>query len=131
MPTREIRYCNTDLDLTAPFDLAPLSEALAALNVFSLGIHQHHPGTWTSSFETGAFGAPQPNITALLDAIDRLDPVSFGLWKKCTVRDFNLGYECGETPRVFQQGVSADNLARMAALGLSLRITLYPITFKD
>lgn len=126
MPSREIRYSNTDLDLAAPFDLAPLSEALAARDVFSLGVHQHHPGVWTSSFETGAFGDPEPNITALLDAIDRLDPGSLALWKKCTVRDFNLEYECGETPRVFQQAVSADNLARMAAHGLSLRITLYP-----
>ena len=126
MANLEIRYCNTDLDLTARFDLTPLSDALAALDVFSLGIHQHEPGIWAASFETGAFGDPEPNIAALLDAIDRLDPPFREPWEKCSTREFNLGYECGDTPWPFQQGVSTDNLARMAVPGLSFRITLYP-----
>lgn len=126
MENLEIRYCNTDLDLTARFDLTPLSDAFAALDVFSLGIHQHEPGIWSASFETGAFGDPEPNIAALLDAIELLDPDSRGLWAQCSTREFNLGYECGDTPWPFQQGVSSNILARMAKLGLSFRITLYP-----
>lgn len=131
MELSEIRYCNTDLDPTARFDLAPLSDAFAALEVYSLGVHQHETGIWSASFETGAFGDPEPNIAALLDAIDHLDPRSRDLWEQCSTREFNLGYECGDTPWPFQQGVSADNLARMAVLGLSFRITLYPISRND
>lgn len=122
----EIKYSNTDLDLVAPFDLAPLAEALEERDVLSLGIFQHVEGTWVSSFETGCFAQPEDHISALLAAIESLEPQSRTLWDACGSREFNIGYECGTEPWAFNQGVSLDSLRRMGALGISLRITLYP-----
>ena len=122
----EITYSNTDLDLVASFDLAPLSSALESRGVDSLGIFQHVEGTWVSSFETGLFDQPEDHIAALLDAIESLDSESRRLWDACSSREFNIGYECGTEPWAFNQGVSVSSLQRMTVLGISLRITLYP-----
>lgn len=122
----EITYSNTDLDLVASFDLAPLASALESRGVDSLGIFQHVEGTWVSSFETGCFGQPEDHIAALLDAIESLDPESRKLWDACSSREFNIGYECGAGPWAFNQGVSLDSIRSMGVLGIALRVTLYP-----
>ena len=42
------------------------------------------------------------------------------------LREFNIGYDCGEEPWAFNQGLSAETLRRVAAVKASLRWTLYP-----
>jgi hypothetical protein len=63
---------------------------------------------------------------ALLTAIEALDPKSRIQWDACVIREFNIGYDCGDEPRAFSHGLTASTLARVAALSISLRITLYP-----
>jgi hypothetical protein len=48
------------------------------------------------------------------------------LWSACTTRVFDIGYECGEGPLSFHNNIAPSILARVAAVGASLRITLYP-----
>jgi hypothetical protein len=48
------------------------------------------------------------------------------VWAGCTLREFNIGYDCGDRPWAFEQGLSTGLLGRIAAVGASLRITLYP-----
>ena len=45
---------------------------------------------------------------------------------QCTTREFNLGYDCGAEPWAFNQGLSSELLGRIAAVGASLRLTIYP-----
>jgi len=48
------------------------------------------------------------------------------VWSGYSRREFNIGYDCGSKPWAFNQGLSSQLLGRMAAVGASLRITLYP-----
>src|SRR5205823_4441995 len=84
-------------------------------------------GLWHVTFETeDQHGEPEPNIAAMLDVIEPLAEPLRSVWAGCLLREFNIGYECGLEPSAFNQGLSAELLGRMAAVGASLRITLYP-----
>jgi len=92
-----------------------------------LHVEQRDDGRWFATLETGEqFSEPEPNITAFLNVIEAFaDPVRESRLS-CDVREFNLGYDCGDEPWAFNHGLTAATLARMVALGISLRITLYP-----
>jgi hypothetical protein len=124
---REIHYLNTDLDLVAEHDLTALAAALDSRGVFPLHVDQRDDGKWYATLETEEqFAQPQANIVALLTAIEALDASARALWSGCSSREFNLGYDCGDEPWAFNHQLTPETLARMAALGISLRITLYP-----
>ncbi|MEZ4733918.1 MAG: hypothetical protein R3E79_43050 [Caldilineaceae bacterium] len=58
--------------------------------------------------------------------IEALAPEDKAMWSRCTVKEFNLGYQCGTEPRPFTQGLSSDLIGRIAAVNATMRITLYP-----
>lgn len=124
---REIHYLNTDLDLVAEHDLAALATALDSRGVFPLHVTQGDNRMWYARLETEEqYTQPEPNIIALLSVIESLDDRTLELLSACTSREFNIGYDCGDEPWAFNNQLTSETLARMAALGISLRITLYP-----
>jgi len=123
----ETQYLNTDLDLKSSTDLKPLTSALEARGVPPLHVTQAEDGLWYSILETDVqFSDPEPNITAMVEAIEALDEHAKSIWDGCTQRDFNIGYDCGLSPWGFCQGLSAELLGRIARLGAAVRWTLYP-----
>lgn len=124
----EIRYLTTDLDLRASFDLAPLADALTQLGL--LGRHQGPlpNGSWSAQFASAVWlSEPDSDIGAMLTAIEALNEPNKRLWAACTSRDFDIGYDCGDTPWGFNQQLLPATLARMGAIGASLLITIYPV----
>jgi hypothetical protein len=123
-----IHYLNTDLDLIAKRDPTSLAKALAGRGVPALSLYQEEDGRWRARFETdGVFPNPDANIAALLTAIEGLSPQALSAWSSCTVREFNIGYDCGDEPWAFNNSITTETLARIAAVGASLRITIYPV----
>jgi hypothetical protein len=122
-----IRYLNTDLDLTSAVDLTGLTSALEALGVRPLHVTQSEDGLWRSILETATqYLEPALNIAAIVAAIELLDEANRAAWLGCTQRDFNVGYDCGALPLSINLGISPELLGRVAAIGGSLQITLYP-----
>ena len=120
-------YCNTDLDLTSPEDLTRLAQVFERQAVCPLQIAQAESGLWCATFETEQqYDEPEPNIAALLTVVEAFDPFIRDIWFGCTIREFNIGYDCGSKPWAFNQGLSSQLLGRMAAAKTSLRVTLYP-----
>lgn len=122
-----IRYLNTDLDLRSVEELTPLAAVLESCGLWENHLKQEEDGSWFAIFEAGCGGAEaDQSISTLLDVIEALVPEHRAMWSRCTVKEFNLGYECGTEPRPFTQGVSSKVVARIAAVGASMRITIYP-----
>jgi len=124
-----INYVNTDLELMSSQDLAALAEVLTLRGVEPLhGVTRNDDGTWQAWFETmpAYYTDPESNIAAILDVVESLPAELRADWDGCTSRIFNLGYDCGDEPWAFNQSLSAGLLARIAAAGASLTITLYP-----
>lgn len=124
---KEIRYINTDLDVWTTRDIRPLVKALTVR-----GVHCLHPDLAADDyrfavFETDEqFSEPEETIRTMLSAIESLRGVARGVWKGSTTREFNLGYDCGDRPWSFQNGLSNEVLSRMAAASATFKLTLYP-----
>jgi hypothetical protein len=123
----KIKYLNTDLDLIAAFDLTLLVTALEAQGLISLRLGQEDDGLWYAILETDEqFDEPEPNIAAMLSVIEQFDQPMQEAWHSLKLRRFNIGYDCGNKPWAFNQGMSNPLLQRIAKAGASVRVTLYP-----
>lgn len=122
-----IRYLNTDLDLVSQQDLRPLTDAFEAGGVSPLHVAAADDGRWSATLETDEqFAEPEQTIAVMLTVIEALTPVLRQCWDRCELREFNMGYDCGDEPWAFSQGLSNRLLTRVAAVGATLRMTIYP-----
>lgn len=121
----KIAYLNTDLDLVAPCDLTPLLTAIETHPVRALS--SQYAASGYATLETNrCYKQPETSISTLLTAIEALGRKERAIWRSCRLREFNIGYDCGSEPWAFNQGLSNQTLARIAAVGATLRWTLYP-----
>jgi hypothetical protein len=122
-----ICYINTDLDLVASCDLGPLTVALQSRCVSPLHVTAGEDGRWYTTLETDEqYDQPETTICAMLDAIDSLNKSNRSYWISCLVREFNIGFDCGDKPWAFNEGLTNATLRRIGKVGATLRITLYP-----
>jgi hypothetical protein len=122
-----IRYLNTDLDLIGPSDLTRLAAAFKGRGVASLHLDRGADGLWRATFETERqYTEPDANIAEMLGAVEALAGSAADDWRACTLREFNIGYDCGREPHAFNQALSLPTLRRMVDAGAALRVTLYP-----
>ena len=121
-----ITYLNTDLDLIGAEDLTELAQALEAAGVHALHVTNADDGNFYATFETDEkHSEPDANISQMLSVIESLTKPLLDVWRRCTLRDFNIGYDCGAEPWAFNHGLSTDLLQRLGSVGALLRITLY------
>src|SRR5678815_4569930 len=69
----------------------------------------------------------EADVAGLLAAVEALDPPERAAWAGCSRREFDIAYDCGTKPFSVRHDLSAGTLARLAAAGGSLRITLYAL----
>lgn len=122
------RYCNTDLDLTSPRDLTALAAGLEMRGLSLMRrVTRITDEEWFCGFSWGGewFDEPEQSISAMLAAVESLDPPLRSAWAGCSLRVFDVGYDCGKGPFAFRQGLSAETLVRLAAVGATLQFTLY------
>lgn len=120
-------HMSTDLDLESSNDLTPLTEALAHRGLLVHHVHHWENGLWTARLTPEAwFQEADQGITATLTAVESLDEPTRSLWASCTLRQFDIGYECGQEPEQFMQILTTATLSKVAAISASIMITLYP-----
>jgi hypothetical protein len=127
MTMARTQFVNTDLDVVTRRDPAPLIAMLRALGVPPLNEPStREDGAWFINFEiAGRSATPESTVITIVDAIEKLTGEAREIWYVATTRELHLGFDGGDEPRVFSEALSSETLARAAAAGLSLRITLY------
>jgi len=127
-PASRIGYLNTDLYLKSDENLWPLVRALQRHNMYHLGVYNEKT-YWQTALELEASArAPNGHILPMLKAIESLGKAAKARWERCSRREFNVGYECGDTPHMVGHGLSDRTLRRMADLGMSFGISIYSYT---
>jgi len=137
------RYRVTDLCLYSACDLTTLAAALVARGL----VHSDGPRwfdgeewleiagpQWYWRFQAGCEDQrdhPEPEMIALVAAVETLDPPERAAWDGCSRRVFDLGYDCGVRPFAVRHDLSIETLSRLAAVGGSLRLTLYALDPSD
>ncbi|MEM6256319.1 MAG: hypothetical protein AAF821_25680 [Cyanobacteria bacterium P01_D01_bin.156] len=125
MVESKIRYLNTDLELVSDSDLTSLVAVVEARDLCILHCAQHEGLLYANLELLSQYGEPETTVAEMLIVIESLDAVSRAIWHNCTKRAFDIGYECGQTPRHLNQSLSAKLLERIAAVKASLHITIY------
>jgi hypothetical protein len=128
----DIRYLNTDLEIESAHDLSLIVEE------FGEDVLVHHHGEINgyqhascSSGSAGMYAEADGTINDLCSLIENLSPAARKVWDGCCTRRFDIGYESGTAPRSFSSEVRAATVQRVAALGGSLVVTIYPVRDSD
>jgi hypothetical protein len=103
-----------------------LAGALEARGLFALHVTLCEDGLWRASLETSdQYDEAEPNIAAMISAVESLTGVHMEQWQGCAVRELNSGFESSLEQRTLTQTFSPWLLVQMAAIGASLAFTVY------
>lgn len=123
----QTHYRNTDLDLSSAEDLTDLTIALETAGLLVLHSARCEDGLWLAVFEAGdQYDEPEASIAEIITAVESLPLNLKTIWFSCIYRELDIGYSCGDHPRMFNQALSSQLLTRLSAANASLRTTLYP-----
>ena len=122
------QYLNTDLEIESESDLskivAEFGEDVLVLHHGEIRGYQH------ASFEI----AGSTNSTCADDIINSfcalvefLSEEARATWDGCCSRAFDIGYESGTSPPNFHSEIKARTIERVAKIGASIVITIYPV----
>ena len=121
-------YINTDLDLISGSDIRELVGALEQQGLFALHVARREDGFWYASLETvEQYASPEPNVAAIIDAVESLPDAHWQKWLACSSRELNIGYQCGRDGETRSHFVSSELLGRIAAVQATLAFTMYPV----
>ena len=121
----EILYLNTDLEIESK------SAVYKIVEHFGEDVLVHHHGE-ISGYQHASFsirgGSTDANgtINFFCDLIESLPNEVREIWDECCSRVFDVGYESGAAPQNFRSEIRASTIARVANLGASIAITIYP-----
>ena len=122
------QYLNTDLELQSESDLSELVSALEGLGLHHLHLGPREGTPWHATLEVDSFESGnqlEPTLLKLLDSIESLPKHCVAAWKGCTLREFDIGFECQEEPFNSEFAIGDEILRRAVDLGISIRITIY------
>nr|WP_295782066.1 hypothetical protein [Rhodoferax sp.] len=121
-------FLNLDLELEASTDLAVIAESFGG-RVYILYSGEVGGGFRLSIepvIDGSLSGDPVACTEYFLLLIEGLSSEHKALWRSCTSKTFDYGFDGGLEESPLHTNIRPDHLARMANLGLELRITIYP-----
>jgi hypothetical protein len=121
----EIEYLNTDLQIESLADLTIIVEELGE-EMFVLFNGQAR-GYNMVSFETNdSHSSADETINHFCLLIENLSPQARIVWDGCVVREFDIGYQGGDSGNSFRSELRAMTVKRVAALDAHITVTIYP-----
>lgn len=131
------RYINTDLVLESEQDLSAV-EAILDAQADLLYAQRLHNGLWHVSAEargSGIRGDPasslERDLTALLMLLESMSDEHQALLRTCKKFEFDIGWDTSEHRPEGHFTLMPSILSRIAAIGASLSVTIYPSSEND
>lgn len=126
--TIDSEYRNTDLDLksVAPFDTLnhELGHACCVLH-YTHGSDGNWHAIVESLHDSSSVPAAETDIKSIIDALKQLSPAAQAEFDACFMREFNIGFDCGDT-WAYSHMLHTAIIQEIADAHCSLAITLYP-----
>ena len=121
----EIQYLNTDLDIESKSDLSKVVEEFGE-DVIVLH-HGERRGYQHASFEISVDNTDADSvINSFCRFVEQMPKEVREIWDGCVSRVFDIGYESGSSPQNFRSEIRASTIQRVAEIGASVVITIYP-----
>ena len=123
----EARFLNVDLEIDSLEQLQPIIDDFGE-DVLVLYHGKNGNGFDFAAFEVSAESDRDGDgiISTFCVLIENLSPESKSIWDKCHSKKFDVGFQSGDFPRSYQTEIRADTIERVAQLGASIVITIYP-----
>ena len=123
----EVQYLNTDLEVESKSDLSKIvedfGEDVLVLHHGEISGYQH------ASFSiAGGSTDADATINYFCTLVESLPAEVRQIWDGCCSRVFDVGYESGTSPQNFRSEIRASTIRRVANIGASVAITIYPET---
>jgi len=130
----ESAYVNTDFDLKSKSAFETLHNELS-IRCLALNYAQGDDGSYHASYESNhegesALTGAERDILLIVGAINTLSDKAKTELKSCYLREFNIGFECGDSWG-YVHSVPHHAIACAADAGCSLAVTLYPMRHQD
>ncbi len=124
---RETHYLNTDLEIRSRTPVVHLCEEFTG-HCWVLYQTLGDDGNWYVTIETNHIenSSAESDIKTMLAVVPKLSHIARRQWDGCHFRNFNMGFDCGDTWG-YPHLLSVDCIRAVAEAGCSISITLYPI----
>ncbi len=141
----DFHLANVDLELECPIDLQPLIDEFErdekALHLYHQGLENNRD---FANFELWNYPNPEVYIydcyndaedlvggadvliSAFCDLIENLPREVRAIWDQCTRREFDIGFQAGNTPKRFRSEIRSETVRRCGEIGAAILITVYP-----
>jgi hypothetical protein len=121
-------FLNVDLELNSPVSLAKLAKHFkGSAYVLFCGRTEGSYHLCAEALIRGHLSNnPRTCTTHLLDLLENLPAPLAALFERCSSREFDYGFDGGLESKPFSVTLAPTSLARMAALGIRMRVTVYP-----
>ena len=124
----DIRYLNTDLEIDSKKDISRIVEEFGddviVLYHGEMRGHQHASLEIVRPMSAGA----DETINQFCVLVENLPEEVREIWEGCFSRVFDVGYDSGSSPQNFRSEIRAATIQRVAAIGASIVITIYPLS---
>lgn len=124
----EVRYLNTDLEIESEADLSKIveefGEDVLVLHHGEIRGYQHASFEIAGSTRSTSADDIMNSFCALVEAFSE---EAREIWDGCCSRVLDIGYESGTSRQNFHSEIRADTIERVARIGASVLITIYPL----
>lgn len=123
----EVRYLNTDLEIESKDDISRIveefGEDVPVLHHGEIRGYQH------ASFEIagGLSMVADEAIDSFCLLVENLPKEVREIWDGCCSRILDIGYQSGATSPNYRSEIRASIIQRVADIGASIVITIYPV----
>jgi len=120
----QIQFLNIDLDIESSVDISPLITEWGS----RVSVHRNEEvnGIYYGSFETCCSGTEEI-LNEYVSLINGLSSSARLIWDNASKRDFDFGFESGISPNNFHSRIESDHINKLARVGGSVVITIYPM----
>ncbi|MCB9747736.1 MAG: hypothetical protein H6755_04930 [Candidatus Omnitrophica bacterium] len=117
-------FLNIDLDLVCSENLNPLLSEIQN-KTFNL-YNKKHNGVYKVSIEINEQqNTPEKTLIEFCEIIEKLTPKSKKIWKKCTKKCFNIGFESKNGSHEYLTKITTSTLKRVVRLEADIEMTIY------
>lgn len=124
MEENDVAYLNIDLDLYSTQEPVLLRQAFG--EGYTVMCDEAHDSGFLLTLEGSSLAHPDSCLEAFCSRVEAFDADTRAEWDACRRRVFDIGFESGSGELVLQATLQPDTLARLAALGAAVTITIYP-----
>lgn len=139
----DFHFVNVDLELESSESVQPLVielgekvcalycseiDEMANLELSSLSYYETGGVDLSDSYddEKDLVGGVDTHINEFCNLIENLSRDSKHIWDKCHRKEFDIGFQSGNTPKRFQTQIQSKTIMRCAELGATILVTVYP-----